>query len=112
MEILYKKNKMHSIFRREIERAANNNKKKNAGKLEEFQKDAYHEHEQQQHQHRQQGLCDCGRFNGPPILCVEAFAPPLPCDEPRSRQLERCNSDMLQDILRSNHQCYCCVRTT
>lgn len=68
----------------------------------------YHEHEQQQHQHRQHGLCDCGRFNGPPILfvvlCVAPppTAPPLPCDDPRSRQLalvRSCNSDTLHDIL-------------
>lgn len=65
----------------------------------------YHEQEQQQHQQRQHGLCDWGRFSGPPIFgapCVAAAVappPPLPCDEPRSRQLERCNSDTLHDIM-------------
>lgn len=67
----------------------------------------YQEHEQQQHQQRQHGLC--GRFSGcPPIFdvppCVAAAElllppPPLPCDEPRSLQLDRCNSDTLHDIV-------------
>lgn len=71
-----------------------------------FDENVYHEHEQQQHQQRQHALW--GRFSGcPPILddppCV-AFAvlllppPPLPCDEPRSLQLDRCSSDTLHDI--------------
>lgn len=69
----------------------------------------YHEHEQQQHQQRQHGLCDWGRFSGcPPIVdvppCVAAALlllppPPLPCDEPRSRILDRCNSVTLHDIV-------------
>lgn len=67
----------------------------------------YHEHEQQQHQQRQH--CLCGRFSGcPPIFdvppCVAAALlllppPPLPCDEPRSLQLDRCNSVTLHDIV-------------
>lgn len=69
----------------------------------------YHEHEQQQHQQRQHGLCDWGRFSGcPPIVdvppCVATVLlllppPPLPCDEPRSLQLDRCNSVTLHDIV-------------
>lgn len=68
----------------------------------------YHEHEQQQHQHRQHCLC-WGLFSGcPPIdelpPCVGAAVlllppPPLPCDEPRSLQLDRCNSVTLHDIV-------------
>lgn len=87
----------------------------------------YHEQEQQQHQQRQHGLCDCGRFNGPPILlvvlCVAPMpppptvaprAPPLPCDEPRSRQLaldRSCNSDTLHDILSKSHKQQFIVKT-
>lgn len=76
-----------------------------------FISNTYHEHEQQQHQQRQHGLCDWGRFNGPPIFGVPRIvAPPLPCEDPRSRQLLCCNSDTLQDILRRNQQ-YCVVTT-